>query len=125
MKLKALVIKDFKGIENLTIFPDGKNLNISGANETGKTSIYDAFRFLIDGKDSLDRKDFGIKPIGVSGVDVEVEAVLDTATLKKVYKEVWTKRKAHQSLSSQGTLQTIGSMVCLRNRRIIRLISSS
>ena len=38
-----------------------KSLNIFGDNATGKTTIFDAFTWLLFGKDSLGSSDFGIK----------------------------------------------------------------
>ena len=52
VKLKKLTLKNFKGIkEKEVIFSD--KTNISGDNATGKTTIFDAYSWLLWGKDSL------------------------------------------------------------------------
>ena len=57
IQLKKLVLKDFKGIKNLEI-DFSENTSISGDNATGKTTIFDAYSWLLWGKDSLNRKDY-------------------------------------------------------------------
>jgi len=61
MKLNRLSIENFKGVKSLTITPNGKNLNIFGDNGTGKTTVYDAWLWLLFDKDSQNKKDFEIK----------------------------------------------------------------
>ena len=55
MTLKTLVLQNFKGIENLTI-DFKKETIIEGENGTGKTSIFDAYSWLLWDKDSNSRK---------------------------------------------------------------------
>lgn len=94
MKLISLGIRNFKGIGDFGLYPDGQDMNIYGCNEAGKTTIYDAWLWLLFGKDSLDKKDFSIRPAWAdAGVETEVEAVIDGNTLKKVYKPVFTKKR--------------------------------
>ena len=100
MLIKQLNITSFKGIKDLTLNLEGSNATISGRNGTGKTSIYDAFLWLLFGKDSTGASQFDVKPLDpsgdkVTGSDVEVEAVLlvdeKTVTLKRSLHEVWKK----------------------------------
>lgn len=103
MILKTLVLQNFKGIENLTI--DFKNdTQILGANGSGKTSIFDAYSWLLWDKDSNSRKDFDIKPFTENGETKHgLESVvtgqfeLDGQPLKlsKTYKEIWTKKRGN------------------------------
>lgn len=103
MKLHKLVLTNFKGIKSFTLDAQGQDVNIWGDNATGKTTLYDAFLWLLFDKDSQNRKDFEIKTIGpdgeyVHGLDHSVEATLEidgaeTLTLRKVYKEKWTKKR--------------------------------
>lgn len=62
IELKQLRLINFKGVADQTI-EFSKVTRISGANRTGKTTIYDAFTFLLFGKDSAGKQDFSIKPI--------------------------------------------------------------
>jgi DNA repair exonuclease SbcCD ATPase subunit len=63
MKLNTMTIENFKGLKSFTFSPAGKNATITGANGTGKTTVFDAFLWLFYGKDSTDRKDFGVQPL--------------------------------------------------------------
>ncbi len=100
--LKQLSLLHFKGIEKLTIDFTTPTTTIGGANGTGKTTVFDAFMWLLFGKDSKDRKDFEIKTIGADGKAIprlphEVSAILDVdgaeIRLRKTYSEKWTKRR--------------------------------
>lgn len=102
MRLLNLKLKNFKGIRNFSLDAGGENISILGRNATGKTTIFDAFTWLLFDKDSLNRKDFEIKILDengkpLHGLEHEVEAVIDIGgdimTLHKVYKEVWTKKR--------------------------------
>jgi DNA repair exonuclease SbcCD ATPase subunit len=114
MKLKAIGIKNFKGISELEIALNGSDVSIYGDNGTGKTTIADAFTWLLFAKDSLNSANFEIKPIELAGVETEVEAVLDLGqgvelTLKKIYSEKWTKKRG--SATSEFTGHTIDHFV--------------
>lgn len=106
MRLQKMTILNFKGIGNLEIeSPSGENLNIYADNALGKTTILDAFLWLLFDKDSSGAKDFNIKTLDKNGqaipmIDHSVEAVFsmhDTAqyeiTLKKTYLEKYTKKR--------------------------------
>lgn len=108
--LKSLTIVNFKGIKKLHIDFDSVT-NIYGANASGKTTIFDAFTFLLFGKDSTDRKDFEIKPLDGSGapkrkVENEVSAVLEvdgeTIILRHVMKEKWVKKRGEEIAEFTG-----------------------
>jgi chromosome segregation ATPase len=112
MRINKLSLLNFKGIKELIVEPNGRNVNAYGDNATGKTTIADAFNWLLNGKDSLNRSDFGIKPIDpetqepVSGIETVVEAVLDlgggTLTLKKVFYENWVKERGAAERTFKG-----------------------
>jgi DNA repair protein SbcC/Rad50 len=97
IRLIKLSLKQFKGTTEREIDFQGKNVNIYGENGTGKTTIPDAFCWLLFGKNSEWVTDFEIKPIGVERPEVEVEGVLDVdgteLTLKKVLTEKWVTRR--------------------------------
>ena len=104
--IQKMEITNFKGINQLVINFGGKNINLVGANGTGKTSVFDAFTWCLFGKDSRDRsdsnKDFEIKPKDrftgeqIHNLEVTVELTLkvdnNEIVLKRVYKEVYKKQ---------------------------------
>ena len=47
MKLISLKLKNFKGIKELSLEPNGKNINVFGDNATGKTTIFDSISWLL------------------------------------------------------------------------------
>jgi len=110
MRLNRITIINFKGIKNLELCFEGKSVTIYGANSSGKTSVYDAFLWLLFGKDSRGSATFSIKPI-VNGeplhnVETHVEAELETdagtVTLIRKYREVWTRKRGDLSETFTG-----------------------
>ncbi len=102
MKLLKLKLRNFKGIKSLELVANGQDLRIYGDNATGKTTVYDAFLWLLFDKDSQNRADFAIKTLDKDGepihhLDHEVEGVFEIngerIELRKVYREKWTKRR--------------------------------
>lgn len=111
IKINKLALWNFKGIQSLAINAEGENLKIYGDNATGKTTVFDAFTWLLFGKDSLGRSDFGIKTQDENGnvihnLDhiVECELAIDNSilTLKKVYAEKWTKKRGSAEAEFTG-----------------------
>lgn len=99
--IEKLNIPRFKGMTNMTV-EFGDSTKIYGANETGKTTIMDAFTWLLFGKDSTGKSVFDIKTINPDGsttpkIDVEVEATIHIngriINLRKVYREKWVTRR--------------------------------
>lgn len=111
IKILDLKLKNFKGIKELEINFEGKDTNIYGANATGKTTIFDAFKWLFFDKDSSDRKDFNIKTLDSNNnpihfLEHEVEATLaingvDT-TFRKMFQEKWTKKRGQEQQVFSG-----------------------
>ena len=111
IKINKLALWNFKGIQSLAINAEGEDLKIYGDNATGKTTVFDAFTWLLFGKDSLGRSDFGIKTQDENGnvihnLDhaVECELAIDNSilTLKKVYAEKWTKKRGSAEAEFTG-----------------------
>lgn len=99
--LDKLTLINFKGLRNRTI-EFGPSTNIFGANESGKTTICDAFLWLLFGKDSTDREKFEIKTLDsrnnvIPKISHEVEGHFridgETAILKRVLEENWVKKR--------------------------------
>ncbi|RFA37061.1 hypothetical protein CAI16_03035 [Virgibacillus dokdonensis] len=110
IKLLHLKLVNFKGIKEFELPTNGQDLNIYAQNEGGKTTIFDAFTWLLFNKGSKDNQDFGIKTIRngevVHNLNHEVEAVLDVDgkeyKLKKVFKEKWTQKKGSATKEFTG-----------------------
>ncbi|MDO4720939.1 MAG: AAA family ATPase [Peptostreptococcaceae bacterium] len=109
--LKSLTLKNFKGVRDRMIEFNDTITNIFGRNATGKTTLFDAYSWLLWDKDSVNRSDFGIKTVSESGkalhgLDHSVEGVLEidgkTLTLKKVYSEKWTKKRGQAEAEFSG-----------------------
>ena len=111
IKIFSLKLKNFKGIKDLKIDFNCQNTNIYGANATGKTTIFDAFKWLFFDKDSNDRKDFNIKTLDSNNKPIhflehEVEAILVIdgvdMTFKKVFQEKWVKKRGQSEQEFSG-----------------------
>lgn len=124
--LKSLNLKKFKGVEKLEIVFD-KITNIYGENGTGKTTVADAFMWLLFDKDTKERvvgdkeSNFQIKTYDSNGeikhgLDHEVTGVLEVdgkdITLSKVYREKWTKKRgeAEKQLTNHETIYSINEV---------------
>lgn len=115
IRLEKMLIRNFKGIRELDIDFDGKDMNVLGNNGTGKTSIIDSFTWLLFGKDSLGRADFGIKPMDKAGnvihqLETSVEAVFNISGVEKTFKktltEVWTRKRGAVEAEFTGNENT-------------------
>lgn len=100
MNLQKLKLRNFKGLREFTLESDGQSVSIFGANESGKTTVADALTWLLFGKDTQGRipDKFGIKTRDgsgdvIHGLEHEVEGHFDNLTLKRTYKEKWTKKR--------------------------------
>lgn len=111
IKILNLKLRNFKGVKELEINFDCKNTNIYGANATGKTTVFDAFKWLFFDKDSNDRKDFNIKtldsdnnPIHFLEHEVEATLIIDgiDTTFKKVLQEKWVKKRGQTEQEFSG-----------------------
>lgn len=101
IRIKQLTLRNWRGEkERTTIFNTDGPTFICGANGLGKSRHFDAFCWLLFGKDSQDRKDFEIRTHDADGnilhrCECSVEAVIlidgTENTLKREYKEQWTK----------------------------------
>lgn len=99
--LNQLSLLNFKGIQSLTIDFTNETF-ISGDNATGKTTIFDAFTWLLFGKNSEGKTDFNVKTLDkdnnpIHRLSHEVVGVLtisgDRLVLKKSLAEKWTRRR--------------------------------
>ena len=100
--IKELHLLNFKGVRELHLTFNDNQTSINGKNGSGKTTIFDAFTWLLFGKDSEDRKNFDIKTLDSDGnaiprIPHEVTATLqvngENITLCRKLSEKWTKKR--------------------------------
>lgn len=112
IQIKEINLTNFKGLRNEKISFE-KNTDIFGANGTGKTTIMDAFLWMLFGKDSTDRKDFEIKTldkfnVAIPKIEHEVSAVImvdDTKIeISRILKENWVKKRGSETTEFSGNI---------------------
>lgn len=100
--IKRIALVNFKGVRNLVVDFNEGTTTISGRNGTGKTTVFDAFTWLLFGKDSSDRKVFNIKTLDADGKAIpkiphEVSAILSVdgveVRLTRRFNEKWQRRR--------------------------------
>ncbi len=98
-------------MKEFTLDARGENVRVFGDNATGKTTLFDAFIWLLFDKDSQNKKDFSIKTLDGSGKEIhglehEVEGTFllngKQLTLRKVYSEKWTKKRGSAQAEFTG-----------------------
>src|SRR6185312_5814874 len=109
--IKRLELLNFKGIRSLSVDFDEHCQNIMGANETGKSTIFNAFLWLNFGKDMEGRKDYEIKTTDENGnvihkLDHQVTGIylidgIETVA-RRLYKEKWVKARGASVAELEG-----------------------
>jgi chromosome segregation ATPase len=103
--LKSLELKNFKGKKSYVLKPNKDTTSIFGTNESGKSTLMNAYIWLILGKDKEDRKDYQIKTLDANNepihkIDHEVCALFDIdgakVKLQRIYREKWTKKHGEE-----------------------------
>lgn len=102
MKLLRLALDNFKGTKHFSLdLPEGCSAAVYGENGTGKTTLADAWCWLLFGVDSKGQSDsknggFQVSTKGTSGLDYSVSAVIEvdghTHTLRRVYREEFSRK---------------------------------
>ena len=112
VKLLSIHIQNFKGCKDRNI-EFGEKTRIFGANATGKTTIFDSFKWLLFGRDSLGNSDFDVRPLDKDGkmidnIEISVEAKIsvggDEYDLKKTQKQKWVKKRGTGITEFQGNV---------------------
>jgi len=112
MKLISLALHQFKGIESFSLKVDGNNATVYGQNGTGKTTLADAYLWLLTGKNSAGET---LDPFTVNekgerkhqGQEPTVEAVFiaedgEQITFKRSLVEKWVKKTGHTDRNYTG-----------------------
>ena len=114
MILKSLHLENFKGIKSLDV-NFSKKTKIKGQNASGKTTVFDAFTWLLFNKNSAGEEKFNVRPLDKYGkriddVEIKVVAVLDVdgkeVELSKVQKQNWVKKRGTDTVSLQGNVNS-------------------
>lgn len=108
--IDKLTLINFKGHKDRTI-EFGPVTRISGRNGIGKSTLFDAFTWLLFGKDQFDRKDFEIIPTfenkRLEKVDSEVCATLiidgRPIEIRRVLHQKWVRRRGTAEEVFDGT----------------------
>ena len=112
IKVKSLHIENFKGCRELDI-SFGETTKIYGQNASGKTTIMDAFMWLLFDKNRVGDSKFQVRPLDESGnqidnIEIKVVAVLDVdgleLKLQKVQKQKWVKPRDRQEKELAGNI---------------------
>ena len=110
MILKSLHMENFKGIKSLDVNFSNKT-SIKGQNAVGKTTIFDAFTWLLFNKNSAGEEKFNVRPLDKDGhridnVEIKVVGVIDVdgkeVELSKAQKQNWVKKRGTNTVSLQG-----------------------
>jgi len=97
IKLVSMTIQNFKGIKNLKI-DFSEFTDIFGDNDSGKTTIYDAFLWGMFHKDSKDRAQFDWKPLDekgdpIEGLQTSVKITLSINDTEKIFEKIKISKK--------------------------------
>lgn len=102
IRIVRMTLTNFKGIRSLEMNFDPEVTNVFGDNATGKTTMMDAFLWVLFGKDSQNRADFNIKTLDEHGkalpkLEHEVVVVLSVdgieTVFRRCYRENWVKKR--------------------------------
>ena len=111
MILKKLAIKNFKGIHNLDATFNDMLTTISGRNATGKSSIVDAWFWLLFGKNQYGDTKFEIRELNADGekvhmTEISVEGVIEhegrEIILTRTQVENWVKKRGQEERELSG-----------------------
>lgn len=109
--IKSMRLLNFKGIRDLSVEFGESVTTISGRNGLGKSTIFDAFCWLLFDKNADDKKAFSIKTLDGEGVAIpriphEVSAVVEVdgkeMKISKSLKEKWVKQKGSAEEEFKG-----------------------
>ena len=115
VRIKKLLLENFKGVRKLIVEASGGDLYIFGDNGSGKTTIADAWRWLLTGSDSTGSHTFTVKPTDVpeaerrkmsfsveAETEIEQDGELTELILRREMREKWTRQKGSKNYIFQG-----------------------
>lgn len=117
---RKLVIKNFKGIEELEVNYDASVTNILGANHTGKTTTADAIMWVLFGKNSEGQANFGISPKDAeNNIIPNLENMVELTMA--VDEHVYALRKVRKGVTNKKDERTGNTVECFINDRRLTL----
>ncbi len=111
IKIKSITMLNFMGQRNTRIEFNGENKSVQADNGVGKTTIADAFIWVLFGKNSAGATNFDIKTLDEQNTvlwrlphEVVVELLIDGAltTLRRTYEEEWVKPRGSSEEQFKG-----------------------
>ncbi len=130
LKLNKIQIENFKGIKSFEVELGGNNATIKAENGVGKTTVYDAFLWLLFGKNSEGKMEFEVRPLDennqpLKGLVLAVEAEIDcdgtTHIFRKEHHEKIVKRQ-HRGYETLCTIDEVPKTVSKYSDYITKLI---
>lgn len=109
MKLISLTLENFEGTKRFEFCPDGRSVTVKAANGVGKSTLMDAYWWLLTGKNSAQTEKFDIYPVGApEDVQVSVTGVFqtdggETLTLGRTYKRNIGRRRGDAESTVRGS----------------------
>ncbi|WP_035053172.1 AAA family ATPase [Carnobacterium pleistocenium] len=113
--IKNMKMRNFKGFKEFELNANDTDLTIFGETGSGKTTVFDAFWYVLFGKNSQNKQDFPWKPLDEDNnplhhLETEVEMILtvDEQELKltRMTKENWTKKRGFETSKFTGHTTT-------------------
>ena len=108
MKLLSLTLDNFEGTKHFEFCPDGRSVTVKAANGVGKSTLMDAYWWLLTGKNSAQTEKFDIYPVGApEDVQVSVTGVFqtdggETLALGRTYKRNIGRRRGDAESTVRG-----------------------
>lgn len=113
IELLNLILSNFKGVQHFELITNGQDVIVSGANGSGKTSLFDAWLWLLFDMDSRGSKgaDASKTTKGTDFVHNLVHEVIatisvdgKTVTLRKTLVENWVKKRGEEDRAFSGNV---------------------
>ncbi|MDE6477572.1 MAG: AAA family ATPase, partial [Mycoplasmoidaceae bacterium] len=128
LTIKEVTIVNFKCFQQKNFSFTSDQVTITGDNETGKTSVYDAFCWCLFGKNSLGEKSFNYKNIlAKDGENTEVEVITRFGEreidFKRVYEAKFTRLKEFNGYSTQCFINGIPKSVKDFEKEVYHILS--
>lgn len=102
VKITHIHLENFKGLRNVELSFDDSETRICGANGVGKTTLFDAYLWLLTGSDSSGSSSFFVQPLDKDGntiphiiTSVCCSLIIDGSKhdLKRTFEQKWSRKR--------------------------------